>query len=533
LLIAEFAFAAVVDFFQIRTPLGMFAVGITTALAVALIFYSLIAGKLSRLKDIVDQLTKLGNGDITAKITWLQPSSGTAIDEAALVKRASQLAQTFAGYFPGSFSLHPETTQMVGKILTPTLKNNQSILNLNFTQVDKLMADTQGVATIFVRRGEDFIRVSTCLKMQDGSRVVGTMLDSTRPAYASLLKGQSFSGKARLFGKDYMTQYTPLKSASGEVIGALFVGVEFDGSVTTGDEITRLARGVNSVAEEFSSFVVAISKAAESVANASMELADNTTKVARSSEQQSEAASSTAAAVEEVTVSINLVAERARETESTSSEASELSQNGEKVVEEASRKIALIAESVMTLSQGITSLGQRSSEISGIVMVIKEISDQTNLLALNAAIEAARAGEQGRGFAVVADEVRKLSERTGQATLQIAGMIDAIKQEVDAAIASMATGNTHVNEGVDLINHARDALNKIKDSSHQTMKMIHDISLATKEQGAASNDISHHVETIAQMTENNSAVINDVAHAATHLEHMSSSLQNLTHRFKL
>jgi len=185
------------------------------------------------------------------------------------------------------------------------------------------------------------------------------------------------------------------------------------------------------------------------------------------------------------------------------------------------------------LSQGIASLGVRSSEISGIVQVIKEISDQTNLLALNAAIEAARAGEQGRGFAVVADEVRKLSERTGEATLQIAAMIDAIKQEIDAAVVSMATGKVHVNEGVELVDHARNALNKIKDSSLQTVEMIREISAATKEQSSASNEIARNVETIAQMTEHNSAVINEVASAAAHLEHMSSSLQNLTHRFKL
>src|SRR3989338_382961 len=226
LLIAEFSFAFLVQFFQVHTPLGLLASGMATALAAALIFYLLIAGKLSRLKDIVDQLTKLGNGDVTAKITWLQPSASATKDEAGLIKRVDQLAQTFAGYFFGGFSLDPETTQMVGKILVPALKNNQSILNLNFTLVDRLLAETKGVATIFARRGNDFVRISTCLKMQDGSRVVGTMLDTTRPAYLSLRKGESYAGKTRLFGKDYVTQYNPLKSESGEVIGALFVGFE-------------------------------------------------------------------------------------------------------------------------------------------------------------------------------------------------------------------------------------------------------------------------------------------------------------------
>lgn len=533
LLIAELAFAFLVQFFQIHAPLGLLATGMATASVATMIFYVLAAGKLNLLKDIVDQLTKLGKGDTTARIAWLQLGTSETKNETDLLKRVDQLAQTFAGYFRGGFSLHPETMQTVGKILVPALKNNQSVLNLNFALVDRLLAETQGVATIFARRGNDLVRVSTCLKMQDGSRVVGTMLDSTRPAYQSLLKGEKYSGKARLFGKDYMTQYNPLKSESGDVIGALFVGFELESDVALEDEITALARGVNGVAEEFSTFVSSIFKAAEAVADASSALADNTIKVAHSSQQQSEAASSTAAAVQEVTVSINLVADRARDTENASAGAYDLSQNGERVIEQASGKITLIADSVNTLSRGIASLGERSNEISGIVQVIKEISDQTNLLALNAAIEAARAGEQGRGFAVVADEVRKLSERTGKATLQIAAMIDAFKQEIDAAITSMAEGQIHVNEGVELVERARDALDKIKDSSHQTVEMTREINAATKEQSMASNEIARNVETIAQMTEQNYTVINVVASEAATLEHMSSSLQNLTHRFKL
>ncbi|BCK87625.1 hypothetical protein MIZ01_1416 [Sideroxyarcus emersonii] len=533
LLIAELSFALLVQLLEVQSSWAILVTGVATALVAALIFYWLIARQLVSLRDIAEQLARLGKGDITARVVWQEARKEAVQDEAALLQRVDQLAKTFSAYFQGGFSLHPEAMQTVGKTQVPALKNEQTILNMNFSQVDRLFAETKGVATIFARRGEDFVRIATCLKMQNGTRVVGTMLDSTRPAYGSLLKGQAFTGRARLFGTDYMTQYNPVKGRSGEVIGALFVGLEIARAALAGNEIAALAQGVNSVAEEFGSFVNAIVKAAEAVADASSELAANSAKAAHNSEQQSEAASSTAAAVEEVTVSITLVAERAQETESASAGASDLSEDAQRLIQEASSKIARIADSVNDLSQAIVTLKDHSTEIGGIVQVIKDIADQTNLLALNAAIEAARAGEQGRGFAVVADEVRKLSERTGQATLRIAEMIDSIKQEISAATQGMSASRGYVDEGVVQVKSVHDALNRIKDGSHQIVSMIGEISAATREQSMASTEITHNVEKIAQMTEGNSSVIAEVSSSAAHLEHMSSTLQNMAHRFRL
>jgi methyl-accepting chemotaxis protein len=234
-----------------------------------------------------------------------------------------------------------------------------------------------------------------------------------------------------------------------------------------------------------------------------------------------------------VTASINHVADHARATEAISVETCDLSEAGERVVQEASGEIARIADSVNDLSQVIASLGERSSEISGIVQVIKKIADQTNLLALNAAIEAARAGEQGRGFAVVADEVRKLAENTGEATLRIAGTIDSNKLQIEAAVVNMNDSRNQVQAGVVLAGRARDSLGKIRTETHHTLEMVREISAATKEQSVASNEIARNVETIAQMTDKNTSVIVQLAGAATHLEQMSSNLQNMANRFRL
>jgi methyl-accepting chemotaxis protein len=330
-----------------------------------------------------------------------------------------------------------------------------------------------------------------------------------------------------------MTHYSPLKSEQGQIIGALFVGMERIKDDLKGDEIAHLAQGINSVSEAFSDFIVGLSVSAESLANAAHEMSVSTEKVAGSSRHLSEATATTAATVEQVTVSISHVADHAGSTEKNSIETQALSEVGERVVQEASGEITRIAVSLKELSQVITNLGDQSTEIGGIIQVIKDIADRTNLLALNAAIEAARAGEQGRGFAVVADEVRKLAESTGEATLRISGIIDSTKRQIDSAIGNMSNSQTLVASGVVLTEQARDSLVKIRTESRHTVEMVKEISAATKEQSTASNEIARNVETIAQKTEENSIVIAKLAFSATHLEQMSSNLQNMANRFRL
>lgn len=531
LLLAELALAGVARLF----PAPSFTLWVLTGLSVALLgtlfFNRLFLGQIRRLGELVAAVAALGRGDLTVKISWAPPAP--AGDDPELAASTDQLARKFAGDFREKFSLHPETLVMVGKVRVPALRCGQNTLNMETTIVDRFTDASGGVATIFAMRGDDLVRVATSLKKPDGSRVVGTMLDSTRPVYQKLLRGESFVGTAQLFGKNYITRYDPIKSEQGRTIGALFVGMELTQNRVSGDEILALAMAVNGLSAEFGGFVVGLAKAAESVADAATELAVNTGKVADSSRHQSEAAATTAAAVEQVTVSITHVADHAQATEAISINTRNLSEDGEKIVQEASGEIGRIAGSVNTLSQVVASLGDRSAKISGIVQVIKGIADQTNLLALNAAIEAARAGEQGRGFAVVADEVRKLAERTGQATLEIAGMIDDIKHQIDDAVVNMSNSQGQVQAGVILAERARESIGKIRAETLHTVEMVREISSATKEQSVASNEIARNVETIAQMTDENNSVIVELSNAATHLEQMSSNLQSLANRFRV
>jgi methyl-accepting chemotaxis protein len=181
----------------------------------------------------------------------------------------------------------------------------------------------------------------------------------------------------------------------------------------------------------------------------------------------------------------------------------------------------------------ITSLGEQSHQISNIVMVIKEIADQTNLLALNAAIEAARAGEQGRGFAVVADEVRKLAERTTQSTQEIAAMIQSIQAGTDNAVAGMSEGSTRVNEGVRMVGRAGSSMELIQDGVQKVLAAIGDISASLREQNASSNQIARNVEGIARMTDETSTIVRDVAASADQLEQLAAALKDSVGQFKL
>jgi methyl-accepting chemotaxis protein/aerotaxis receptor len=262
-------------------------------------------------------------------------------------------------------------------------------------------------------------------------------------------------------------------------------------------------------------------------------LAKAVAQVEDSANQQVESASNMAAAIEEMSVSIDQVAENAASVRDISEGSSKLADSGRKIVQGVVDDLGTTSKALMGAAKTIQELGNKSTQIQSIVTAIKEIADQTNLLALNAAIEAARAGEQGRGFAVVADEVRKLAEKTANATQEIANMTHEIHDSTHLAVTEMGQVVEMVKHSTTLAGQADDAIIGINGGATRVLQGMGDISDSIQQQSAAGREIAVNVERVAQMSEATSTAVNEVSAVVLKLEQLAHSLDQSIGHFKI
>ena len=299
------------------------------------------------------------------------------------------------------------------------------------------------------------------------------------------------------------------------------------------DEIGQLAESFKRMVENLRSTINQVGEASSAVASASSQISSSTEEMAAGAQEQTSQANEVASAVEEMTKTIIENSKNAGTTAETAKQAKEVAEHGGQVVEQTVEGMKRIAAVVNKSAGTVKALGKSSDQIGEIISVIDDIADQTNLLALNAAIEAARAGEQGRGFAVVADEVRKLAERTTKATKEIATMIRTIQTDTADAVRSMEEGTAEVDSGIKLADQAGMSLREIVETAQKVTDMVAQIAAASEQQSSASEQISKNVEAISSVTNQSATGTQQIARAADDLNHLTENLQKLVSNFKL
>jgi len=451
---------------------------------------------------------------------------------------------------------------------------------------DRLKELCGGAASIFM--GDT--RIATTVTREDGSRALGTKLQG--PAYDTVIRnGRPYRGEVVVLGVPYYAAYDPLKNGRGETIGAFAVAVgkseyldsyqrllilipalaalflaaaaaitwflvrrlftplnlmhdilvasEASGDLTRridyGDdnEVGDMCRAFNAFMEKFHDIVVRLVQTTTQVSSTSGMLCTAYEMMAGNAGEVAVQAGTIAVASEQMAATSNDVANNCTIAAQSSEQANASTLTGSAVVQQTVTVMNLIAERVKESAQTVDALGAKSDQIGEIVGTIEDIADQTNLLALNAAIEAARAGEQGRGFAVVADEVRALAERTTKATKEIGAMIKAVQSETKGAVRTMVEGVNEVERGTLEAAKSGDALQGILNQIQAVTMQVNQIATATEEQTATSNDISSNIQMITEVMTATAEVASESARSAAELAALSNDLQKLVGQFRI
>lgn len=469
-------------------------------------------------------------------------------------QRAQEIVDTT---FIASQSILTNNTMLSQQELTRYLERIQQIKDvkqisfLSAQQADKLEDIDQKALTISAavlehnmdEKGQAQLRISSPITSQNETTIIRLSLDtSDQEQQMTLFSAIMWLMQFMFQGVLFLIVRSIAQSISQPVVRLQqsMTRMESDSNLTHPvpygthqDEVYNMSKAFNALITRLQQTLKRINQGSEEVSGAASQLTATAHNILSAAQRQHQRTDQVAQSVRTIRSNVGDVNARVQQASDISQEAWNVADQGSAVVRQASDNSEHLALEVSQMADVIAKLGQESEHVSGIVSTIRDIAEQTNLLALNAAIEAARAGEQGRGFAVVADEVRTLSVRTSQATREISQVIHTIGHETEAAVARMRTTVSQVQLGVEYSHKAAESLSLIRDASTRTSERIQEIAMAMKNQLEEADRIASEVNDIARMTEESSKAMRQTLDASEHLQSLAEGLDKQVHQFKV
>jgi methyl-accepting chemotaxis protein len=438
--------------------------------------------------------------------TYLTPEEKKLVGEAvALMKGSESSVKKLSGIFDreNRAELDAFVLNELYQVVDPVTAKIDELVQLQIREAKVLNADSTKTFSIIFIAAVVISLISLIFAIVYGLRVVRTTMNQVGGEPAEI------QAIAERIAQGDISMKADSASAKG-IYGAI---------MKMSDELRRI--------------IAEIKVSAGSMASGSEQLSASSEEITRTMSDQSGRSSQIATAAEEMSRTVIDIAKNSASIADSSKDTARIAGMGAEIVNKSSNESKEIVETVGDSVKVMQTLGERSKQIGDIVAVINDIADQTNLLALNAAIEAARAGEQGRGFAVVADEVRKLAERTAKATAEIGGMISSIQSEVGNAVSAMDTTSKKVETGLQYSLEAGNQLNEIVNSITSLQAMVQQIATATEEMSSTSDAISNDIQAVSAGSKEISAESEQIAQSSSELARLAGTMKNIVSHFKV
>ena len=439
-----------------------------------------------------------------------------------------------------SSRLEVKSTDELGQMATTM---NAFAIDLQKNTIETLKKVAAGETNLEISAKDDKDEISPAL--QQLVNTIKNLINEMSVLAESALEGKLKSrGNPDKFGGGYKQIVQGVNNTLDAIVNPIEEGSKVLQIMAEGDfrarvngsykgDLSIITTSINKLGDSISEIISDVTDAVEATSSASNQISSSSEEMAAGAQEQSSQTSEVAAAVEEMTKTIWETSKHASSASIAAQNAETIAREGGKTVNNTIAGMNLAADVVQISSEKVQKLGQSSEQIGEIIQVINDIADQTNLLALNAAIEAARAGEQGRGFAVVADEVRKLAERTTKATKEIALMIKQIQLDTAEAVLSMDKGKLEVEEGKSYAHKAGESLGQIIKSTIEVLDMVSQVAAANEELSSTAEEISKNMDGINSVTQESAAGIQQIAKASEDLSNLTVNLQQTVGKFKI